>query len=74
MENIFILNPDISYLDLVDVINRKLENAQSIADCLALSEPKENQQLFAGALGAISDLLEEIKQLFDMLCRKFKPA
>ena len=74
MENIFILNPDISYLDLVDVINRKLENAQSIADCLALSELKEVQQSFVGALVTISDILDEIKLLFDMLCRKFEPV
>ena len=73
MENVFILNPSLSCLELIDAINRRLENTQSIADYLSLSDHKDSQPiLFASVLGTISDLLDELKLLFDALCSKIK--
>jgi len=74
MENIYTLNPSASSDDITDAINRKLEEAQSIAACLSHPELYGCSQMLVGSLWAIHDLLEEIKQLFDVFLSKFAKA
>jgi hypothetical protein len=72
MQNIFVINPSLSAFDAFDAFHRKLEQTQAISDCFALLGNNADQQMFMGGFGVISDLLDDLKQLGDVLTKKFE--
>jgi hypothetical protein len=72
MENVFIINPSLSALDALDAFHRKLEQTQAISDCFALLGNNVDQQMFLGGFGVVSDLLDDLKQLDEVLVKRFE--
>lgn len=73
MQNTFVINPSLSALDAFDAFNRKLDQTQAISDCFAILGNNADQQMIAGGFGIISDLLDDLKQLSEVLLKKLNP-
>jgi hypothetical protein len=72
MQNVFVINPSISTLDAFDAFHRKLDQTQAISDCFALLGNSVDYQMFVGAFSVISDLLDDLKQIGDVLLKNFE--
>ena len=72
MDNIFVLSPLVTNLNLKDAIDERLIKAQAITSCLLTqdhncNEP-DNSSLY-GAIWVVDDYLSEIVRLLDCLSK-----
>ena len=70
MDNIFILNPSITILNLKDAIDERLIKARAIASCLLSQDNGHHEPSYNalhGAIWAIDDYLDEIEHLENKL-------
>jgi hypothetical protein len=66
MDNIFVLNPSATVLNIRDAIDERLIKAKSIATCLLSQDSthyESSYTLLHGAIWAIDDYLDEIEYL-----------
>lgn len=70
MDNIFILNPSVTTLNLKNAIDERLLKAKAIAACLLSQDyahHKPNNSSILGAIWAIDEYLDEIEYLGNRL-------
>lgn len=70
MEDVFIINPSADDFDIKDEIGKKLAQAEAVINCLSAGGFGEDgkklilsDEIVAGVLWTVSDLLREIKIL-----------
>lgn len=70
MDNIFILNPSVTILNIKDAIDERLTKARAIANCLLTQDCnhyESNNSILHGAIWTIDDYLSEIECLIAKL-------
>ncbi|MGD9152303.1 MAG: hypothetical protein PVG30_01415 [Gammaproteobacteria bacterium] len=75
MDNIFVLNPSVTTLDLKDAINERFMKAKSIIACLMLQDVNYNEPNYSviyNAIWTISDFLDEIEYFEDKIKEREK--
>ena len=79
MENLFILNPNSSCLDLKDALYVKIQKSKAVLTCIMFAvqfirgEVELDNNTLYHALWAVDDYLEELGLLFEQL-KKLVPA
>lgn len=65
MDNLFLINPNASLLNIQDAINERLTHLKSITYCLLIANSELESKASYGAISAIDYLIHELSFLYE---------